>query len=98
MDNKIILEWDEAKRRQNLAERGIDFIDAIDVFSDPNMCLYLDERMNYGEERFNAYGVSKDRNLRVCFTPRNGKFRIITMFNVHKKEWSKRYVTNKSYS
>ena len=96
MDNEIILEWDENKRQQNLTERGIDFADAIDIFYDPNMCIYLDKRENYGEERFNAYGISKGRNLRVCFTPRGGRFRIITMFNVHKKEWSKRYDTNKN--
>ena len=92
MNKKIILEWDEQKRLRNIAEHGIDFEDATDVFSDPNMQVYLDARRDYGEERFNAYGLSKNRRLRVCFTLRNGIYRIITIFKVHEKEWDKRYV------
>ena len=91
MNKEIILEWDEEKRLQNIIQRNIDFQDATDIFSDPNMQLYLDERRNYGEKRFNAYGLSQNRRLRVCFTVRNGIIRIITMFGVHKKEWNKRY-------
>ena len=92
MSKKIILEWDEQKRHRNIVEHGIDFEDATDVFYDPNMQVYLDERHDYGEERFNAYGLSKSRRLRVCFTIRNGIYRIITVFKVHEKEWDKRYV------
>jgi len=91
MSKDIILEWDEEKRLRNIAERGIDFEDAIDVFSDTNMQLYLDGRHDYGEERFIAYGLSKNRRLRVCFTVRNEIIRIITIFKVHEKEWNKRY-------
>jgi len=58
------------------------------------MSLYLDERADYGEERFNAYGLSKGRKIRVCFTIRGDKVRIITMFKVHNKEWSKYYEQN----
>ncbi len=39
--DKIILEWDEEKRKRNIVERGIDFADAADVLTDPNMSLYL---------------------------------------------------------
>ena len=92
MNKDIILEWDEEKRKRNIAERGIDFEDAIDVFSDQDMQLYLDKRRDYGEERFIAYGLSKNRRLRVCFTVRDEIIRVITMFKVHEKEWNKRYV------
>ena len=91
MIKDIILEWDEEKRLRNITERGIDFEDVTDVFADPDMRLYLDERRDYGEERFNAYGLSKNRHLRVCFTVREGKIRIITVFKVHQKEWNKCY-------
>jgi uncharacterized DUF497 family protein len=91
MNKEIILEWDEEKRQRNITERDIDFEDAIDVFFDPNMQLYLDKRRDYGEERLNAYGLSKNRRLRVCFTLRGEIIRIITIFKVHKKEWDKRY-------
>jgi len=94
MISKIILEWDEEKRKHNIAERGIDFADAVDVLTDPNMSLYLDDRADYGEDRFNAYGLSKGRKIRICFTLRDGKYRVITMFKVHDKEWSKYYEQN----
>jgi uncharacterized DUF497 family protein len=94
MNTEIILEWDEEKRQRNIAERGIDFVDAVEVLLDPKMTLYRDVRKNYGENRFNAYGISKGRHLRICFTPRNGKFRIITIFKVHEKEWRKHYGKN----
>jgi hypothetical protein len=28
-------EWDEAKRRANLARHGVDFLDVLSVFADP---------------------------------------------------------------
>ena len=89
-EKEIIFEWDEEKRARNIEFHGIDFVDAIDVFSDPNMRLYLDERRDYGEDRFNAYGLSKNRRLRVCFTLRDERIRIITIFRVHEKEWNKK--------
>ena len=90
-ENEILLEWDENKRRQILTERGIDFADTAEVLSDPNVAAFVDDRRNYGETRYNAYGISKGRRLRVSFTPRNGKIRVITMFKVSESEWSKYY-------
>ena len=93
MKKEINLEWDEEKRQCNIDLRGVDFKDAVDIFSDPNMQLYLDNRHDYGEMRFNAYGMSKNRHLRVCFTLRDNIIRIITMFKVHEKEWNQQYKT-----
>ena len=90
-NKEIRLEWDETKRQQILAKHKIDILDAIEVMSDPNVSIYPDNRRDYNEPRFNAYGISKGRRLRVCFTPRGGSIRIITMFNVHEKEWRKYY-------
>jgi len=85
-------EWDEAKRQLNFKDRGIDFMDAADVLYDPKVSIEPDTRKDYGEDRFNAYGKSKDRHLRLCFTMRNKKVvRVISMFKVHIKEWEKHY-------
>jgi uncharacterized DUF497 family protein len=86
MYEKILLEWDEQKRQRNIAERGIDFMEAINVFDDPKVSIIPDTREDYGEDRYNAYGTSNGRKMRVCFTPRNGKIRVITMFKVRQKE------------
>ncbi|GHT17552.1 hypothetical protein AGMMS4956_21050 [Bacteroidia bacterium] len=94
MNNEMLLVWDEAKRQINFAERGIDFAEAAEVLSDSNVAIEADERYDYGEARFNAYGLSKGRRMRVCFTIRDNAIRIITMFKVHNKEWEKHYGKN----
>jgi uncharacterized DUF497 family protein len=44
-------EWDETKRRQNLARRGVDFRDAALIFEGP-VLEAIDRRRNYGETRY----------------------------------------------
>jgi len=92
MTENIIFEWDEEKRRRNIVFHGLDFIEAVSVFDDPNMAIVLDIRKDYGEERYNAYGMSNGRRMRVCFTMRGENIiRIISMFKVHIKEWDRIY-------
>jgi len=94
MKNKPKLEWDENKRQKVLAEHGVDFADAAELFEDENAAVYIDDRRDYGEVRINVYGFVDGQRMRVCFTARADKIRIITMFKVGKKEWSKYYEKN----
>ena len=48
-------EWDEAKNRRNIRKHGIDFADAVDIFNHPMLTL-LDERDDYGEDRWLSIG------------------------------------------
>jgi uncharacterized protein len=48
--------WDENKRRQNLANHGIDFREARKIFAG-SMLESLDMRRDYGEDRFIAIGL-----------------------------------------
>ena len=47
--------WDRAKNTANIRKHGIDFADAIDVFNHSVLTL-LDDREDYGEERWIAIG------------------------------------------
>lgn len=47
-----MFEWDERKRRRNLAERGIDFLDVLAVFAAPERIEFEDSRKDYGQRRF----------------------------------------------
>lgn len=75
------LEWDETKREKTLRERGLDFADlagldwgAIETFEDT--------RRDYGEERRHAFVMLRGRNVRVTFTDRGSRRRIISLHPV----------------
>ena len=79
------LEWDESKREQALAERGLDFAD-VARFIPESIVTVRDTRFDYGEERFSSTGYLGDVLCRFCWTPRNGKIRIISMRKVNERE------------
>ena len=70
-------EWDEAKRRTNLAKHGIDFVDALAIF-DGYVDDKPDRRRDYGEERRIVLGEIARRVLVVVYTWRNGNRRLIS--------------------
>ena len=47
--------WDEKKRRQNLRDHGLDFVDAPRVLEGVTF-TFEDDRFAYGEERFVTLG------------------------------------------
>jgi len=51
----VELEWDEQKQETNIANHGIDFIDAYRIFDQP-MLFRPDHRFHYSEERCTALG------------------------------------------
>jgi uncharacterized DUF497 family protein len=50
-------EWDDAKAAANLAKHGVSFIVAIRAFADPQAVFLEDDRLDYGEERWNLIGM-----------------------------------------
>lgn len=72
-------EWDETKRRGNIQKHGFDFRDAWKVFNFP-MLVALDDRKDYGENRWIGIGMLNTRVVIVVFSER-GKdtIRIISM-------------------
>lgn len=77
--------FDPAKRSQTLADRGIDFADASEVFAG-QVAEIEDTRWDYGEPRFITVGVLRGRMVVVVWTPRNGSRRIISMRFAHERE------------
>jgi uncharacterized DUF497 family protein len=85
------INWDEKKRNATLTERGLDFVDAINVIFARDVVTYVDNRKNYGEERLLAFGTFNKRHFCVCYTFRNGAIRIISFRKVHEQEWRKKH-------
>ena len=70
-------EWDENKRRSNVAKHGIDFVDAKEVFSDPGAYTLLSPQTT-SERRYLTVGLMKGALVAVIFTYRNEAIRIIS--------------------
>jgi uncharacterized protein len=70
-------QWDKNKAAINLHKHGIDFADAVSVFSDDLSITVSDDR--FDEERFNTIGLDAfGRVLVVVFTWRGKEIRLIS--------------------
>jgi len=68
-------EWDEKKRAINLAEHGLDLIDATKLFDGRPVFTYPSPR--HGEERFVTVGQLTNRFFAVVWTERVEAIRLI---------------------
>ena len=50
-------EWEENKNQTNIRKHGVSFMDAINVFLDPYRIEREDDRLDYGEVRFQVIGM-----------------------------------------
>jgi len=69
-------EWDDTKRRANVAKHGIDFVEATQVFADVKQFTYRSPHR--GEERYVSVGLARGRLIAVVFTRRGDRLRIIS--------------------
>ncbi|MBA4768166.1 MAG: BrnT family toxin [Porphyrobacter sp.] len=79
------IEYDEAKRRKTLEERGLDFARAGEVFVGREW-TFIDDRIDYGEQRFNTFGQLDGRLVTLVWTLRNDNRRIISMRKANERE------------
>ena len=59
--------WDEQKSELNLNRHNIDFADAHRIFLTPVLTT-LDDRFDYGEDRWAGLGLLDGRVVKVIFT------------------------------
>ena len=77
--------YDAAKRARTLAERGLDFEDALAVFE--GVTVEMDEmRRDYGERRVICYGMLDGRLVVVGYTPRGAVRHIFSMRKANDRE------------
>ena len=85
-----LLEWDEEKAAQNLAQRGLHFSDA-SRFDWQRAQIALDTRFDYDEERFIARSFLDGRLHILVYVLRNDRLRIISLRRANARERA-RYV------
>ncbi len=79
-------EWDPAKSASNVEKHGIDFQDAVRVFTDPRATTANVTRPEFGETRFKAVGIVNDEFMAVIYTDRGAVRRIISARRTRKNE------------
>ncbi len=81
----MVFEWDEAKSRRTLSERGFSFDYAACIFLGPTL-EKQDDRRNYGEIRMQAIGQVGEDVLFVVYTDRGNARHIISARLANRKE------------
>ena len=77
--------FDPAKRDTTLAERGLDFADAVFVFAGVTVEIE-DTRKDYRETRVICYGLLEGRMVVVGYTPRGADRHIFSMRKANERE------------
>lgn len=78
-------EWDEHKQIANLAKHGVDFVVA-ENFEWDTAIETIDDRFDYGEERWIALGfIGNKLHVRI-YTSRADMIRIISLRKANKHE------------
>ena len=77
--------WDEAKRRRNLTEHGLDFIDAPRVFEGPTF-TFEDDRFTYREQRFVTLGFLRGVSVSIVHTETSSRIHIISFRKATRNE------------
>ena len=79
------IEFDHAKREKTMAERGLDFARAGEIFAGLHF-TGQDVRQDYEEDRFITVGPLEARLVVLVWTPRGEVRRIISMRKANDRE------------
>lgn len=81
--------FDPARRAKTLANRGLDFADAdadADAVIDGAVWEFVDDRVDYGEERITSIGFLRERMVVVVWTQRGEDRHVISMRKANQRE------------
>ena len=79
------ISFDPTKRDETLTERGLDFADAEAVFAGITLTL-ADTRRDYGERRWQSYGLLDGRLVMVVWTERGEDRHVMSMRKCNERE------------
>jgi uncharacterized protein len=82
--NPVAFIYDPAKDAKNQAEHGLSFAQFVGFDAAP--LVLIDDRSDYGEERFRSFGMIDGKAYCVVFTMRGETMRLISFRRAHSKE------------
>ncbi len=77
--------WSERKRASNIADHGIDFVDAELVFAGATF-TFEDDRFDYSEQRFVTLGLLAGVPVSIAHTESEYEIRIISFRKATRRE------------
>ena len=77
--------WDEAKRRRNVKDHGLDFVEAEEVFLGLTF-TYEDDRFRYEERRFVTLGLFQGIPVSIVHTETKDRIHVISFRKATKHE------------
>lgn len=77
--------WDERKRRLNLKEHGLDFVDTPRVFEGPTF-TFEDDRFAYDEQRFVTLGFLAGMVVSLVHTESSSRIHVISFRKATRNE------------
>ena len=77
------IEFDPVKDAVNIAKHGVSLSRAVDL---EILTYNEDDRNEYGEVRYRAWGLLEGKAHCLVFTSRNGTIRAISLRRAHRKE------------
>ena len=77
--------WDEVKRKRNLKDHGLDFVDAKRVF-DGATFTFEDDRFRYDEQRFMTLGFLEGIPVSIVHTETKDRIHVISFRKAVKRE------------
>jgi uncharacterized DUF497 family protein len=84
----VKISYDPQKRARTLAERGLDFDDAVRLFAGATVD-FVDDRYDYGETRWLSFGHLGQRMVAVVWTRRGDTRHVISMRKANGREQEK---------
>ncbi|MFN0114437.1 MAG: BrnT family toxin [Paracoccaceae bacterium] len=81
-----MLDWDDTKRRTNLAKHGVDFAEA-ERFDWTRVVVLTDTRRDYGEVRLRVFGMIGERLHVLVFAQRGAMIRVIRLRRANGREF-----------
>lgn len=86
MYNKVVYDWDEAKRESNLKKHGLDFADAFLVYEHPEKITIHSDRKREARAQDLAIVEMAEGMLSLAYALRDQNIRVISFRRASRRE------------
>lgn len=78
--------YNQQKRQANVVKHKLDFVDVFGCFFDPSKLVWVDDRYEYGEVRYNMLAELDGRIFHITYTERGELIWLISARKANQRE------------